>query len=63
MRIAADTDLCIGAGQCVLTDPELFDQDDDGTVVVLDDHPTGDKEDSAREAVNLCPAMALSLRD
>ncbi|GHF30427.1 ferredoxin [Amycolatopsis deserti] len=63
MRIVADTDLCIGAGQCVLTEPEVFDQDDDGTVVVLVEHPEGGQVDSAREAVKLCPAMALSLRE
>ncbi|OXM73783.1 MULTISPECIES: ferredoxin [Amycolatopsis] len=63
MRIVADTDLCIGAGQCVLTEPEVFDQDDDGTVVVLVEHPEGAQLDSAREAVKLCPAMALSLQE
>ncbi|MDQ0377386.1 ferredoxin [Amycolatopsis thermophila] len=61
MRIVADTDVCIGAGQCVLTDPDLFDQDDDGTVVVLAGSPEGEKVDSAREAVKLCPSQALSL--
>ncbi|GAA3806853.1 MULTISPECIES: ferredoxin [Amycolatopsis] len=63
MRIVADTDLCIGAGQCVLTEPEVFDQDDDGTVVVLVENPEGGQVDSAREAVKLCPAMALSLQE
>lgn len=63
MRIVADTDVCIGAGQCVLTEPEVFDQDDDGTVVVLVENPEGGQVDSAREAVKLCPAMALSLQE
>ncbi|AIJ20925.1 ferredoxin [Amycolatopsis methanolica] len=63
MRIVADTDLCIGAGQCVLTEPEVFDQDDDGTVVVLVENPEGGQVDSAREAVKLCPAVALSLQE
>ena len=26
MRIEADTEVCIGAGQCVMTAPELFDR-------------------------------------
>jgi ferredoxin len=48
MRIVADLDRCVGAGQCVLTDPTTFDQSaEDGTVVVLHDHPT-DPETSAR---------------
>ncbi|WP_199439734.1 ferredoxin [Umezawaea beigongshangensis] len=62
MKIVADTGRCVGAGQCVLTDPRLFDQDeDDGTVVVLDDAPEGDLADAAREAVEICPSQALSL--
>jgi ferredoxin len=62
MRIVADTDRCVGAGQCVLTDPEVFDQsEDDGTVVVLVDHPA--ELDKAREAVHVCPSQALSLAD
>ncbi|GAB3579512.1 ferredoxin [Amycolatopsis endophytica] len=60
MRIVADTDTCIGAGQCVLTEPEVFDQDDDGTVVLLEENVEGGHAESAREAVKLCPAQALS---
>jgi ferredoxin len=60
MRIVADTNVCVGAGQCVLTDPKIFDQsEDDGTVIVLDEHPTD--VEKAREAVNVCPSGALSL--
>ncbi|HJQ45901.1 MAG TPA: (4Fe-4S)-binding protein [Amycolatopsis sp.] len=60
MRIVADKDVCIGSGQCVLTDPEVFDQDeDDALVVVLVEHPVD--LDKAREAVQLCPSQALSL--
>ncbi|WP_143116265.1 ferredoxin [Lentzea xinjiangensis] len=34
MRIFADTGKCVGAGQCVLTEPALFDQsEDDGTII------------------------------
>lgn len=63
MRIAADTAVCVGAGQCVLTEPDMFDQDDDGTVIILTPHPDPDHADSARQAVNLCPSRALSLVD
>jgi ferredoxin len=30
---------CIGAGQCVLSAPAVFDQDDDGIVVLRDATP------------------------
>jgi ferredoxin len=64
MRIIADTTRCIGAGQCVLTDPAVFDQDEtEGTVVVLVQHPADSQLDSARHAVRFCPSQALSLAE
>lgn len=59
--ITADRDRCVGAGQCVLVAPRLFDQADDGQVIVLDRRPSDDLMASAREAVDLCPGRALRL--
>ena len=42
---------------------EVFDQDDEGIVVVLTAEVSGDEADHAREAVSLCPASALSLTE
>jgi ferredoxin len=62
MRIIADVDRCVGAGQCVLTEPRLFDQHPaDGTVVILDHQPAADLVEAAYEAVQLCPSRALSV--
>ena len=61
MRIKADTGVCAGSGQCVLTEPAVFDQDDDGLVVLLTDHPDGQSAAQARHAVALCPSRALSI--
>ncbi|MEU6646348.1 (4Fe-4S)-binding protein [Saccharomonospora sp. NPDC046836] len=63
MRIEADRDVCIGSGMCVLTAPEVFDQDDDGIVVLRIAEPEPGSRDAAREAVQLCPSGALSLRE
>ena len=62
-RIVADRDRCVGSGQCVLVDPEAFDQDDsDGLVVLVRAEPhAGDEIVRAREAVSVCPGRALSL--
>jgi ferredoxin len=64
-RIVADLGRCVGAGQCVLTDPEAFDQsDEDGTVVVLKETPADDEAvKRARVAVEICPSQALSLTE
>ena len=55
MRIKADTDLCVGSGQCVLTKPTVVDQDDDGIVTLSTGHPDGDAAERAqrRESVPL----------
>lgn len=69
MRVEADRDACISAGNCVMTAGEIFDQDDDGIVVVLAsaDGKAADvsaaDEAKVREAVTLCPASALRLVD
>lgn len=65
MEISADLGRCVGAGQCVLVDPEAFDQNDqDGTVIVLRPHPRSAAEIArAKEAVDVCPGRTLSLQD
>ncbi|MCC9157458.1 ferredoxin [Streptomyces parvulus] len=61
MKIVADRDRCVGAGQCARIAPELFDQgQDDGLVVVLNAEPDESLLADADEAVDLCPAGALS---
>jgi ferredoxin len=65
MRIVADLTRCVGAGQCVLTEPALFDQsDEDGTVLVLIERPE-DPElgKKALEAAHICPSQALSVAE
>jgi ferredoxin len=59
VKIEADRDVCIQAGNCVMAADTLFDQDDDGLVVVLVDEVPDGEEDHAREAVKLCPSQAL----
>ncbi|WP_049572959.1 ferredoxin [Nonomuraea sp. SBT364] len=62
MEIKADTTVCIGAGMCALTAPQVFDQsEDDGTVMLLQPAPPADQEDAVRRAVTLCPSGAISI--
>ena len=63
VKISADRSACIGSGMCVVTAPDVFDQDDDGLVVLLLDEPVGADAQAAREAVGLCPAQALARLD
>lgn len=62
MRVIADRDVCVGAGVCVMHAAAIFDQDDDdGLVVVLDQHPSAEHEEAVREAVANCPSGALGI--
>ena len=63
MKVHADRDVCIQAGNCVMAADNLFDQDGDGIVVVLADDIPDDEQDRAREAVKLCPSQALTIVD
>ena len=58
-RIRVDTHKCVGAGQCVLSAPDLFEQDDDGIVVLLDANPGSERHAAALKAARLCPALAI----
>ena len=61
VQVHADREVCIGAGMCVLTADAVFDQDDDGIVVLLDERPAD--ATAARDAVANCPSGALSLTE
>ncbi|WP_107077822.1 ferredoxin [Micromonospora sp. MH33] len=62
MRVGVDRDRCCGAGNCVVTAPEVFDQDDeDGLVLLRRAEPPADTVDRVRLAVELCPAGAISV--
>jgi len=63
VKISADRDVCISAGNCVMVADAVFDQDDDGIVTVLVDEVPAGEEDHAREAAKLCPSQALRIAD
>ena len=61
MKVLANRNVCIAAGMCVMTDDTVFDQDDDGIVVLRCDRVPEQHHERVRQAVNLCPSGALSL--
>ena len=62
VRVLADRDVCISAGNCVMAAGAVFDQDEDGIVVMLVDAVPAGEEENAREAVRLCPSKALQVQ-
>ncbi|MFG1793185.1 ferredoxin [Nocardia sp. NPDC049149] len=62
MELRVDRERCIGAGMCVLTAPDVFDQDNaDGRVLPLSATPAPEWAAAVREAVEMCPSGALTL--
>ncbi|MFI0150105.1 ferredoxin [Streptomyces lydicus] len=63
MRITIDSNVCIGAGQCALTAPEVFTQDDDGFGALLPGREDGAGDPLVREAARACPVQAIAVTD
>lgn len=63
MRVTVDKDRCIGSGQCAWAVPEVFDQDNDGTVQLVRPSPPPSLRGRVRRAEATCPAGAISVQD
>jgi ferredoxin len=62
LKIVIDQQKCIGAGNCVLVAPRLFDQtDNDGIVMLLHATPSAAEQATARKAVDQCPSGAIQI--
>jgi ferredoxin len=61
MRIVVDWALCDGNGMCVAEAPDVFDLDDDDTLVVLQETPQAQLAGQVDAAVRACPKRALSV--
>ncbi|MFF3743491.1 ferredoxin [Streptomyces kronopolitis] len=62
MRVLIDQDKCCGAGSCVLSAPDVFDQrDEDGIVVLLNAEPPAALHAAVEEAAAICPAAAITV--
>lgn len=63
-RIVVDRDRCISAGQCVLTEPAVFDQGEEDGIVCLIHHEVGeDFEQAIRTAAELCPSQSIRIEE
>ncbi len=63
MHVEVDRDLCESNAVCVGIAPDVFDLgDDDLAVVKVGEIPTN-RHDEVREAVAMCPKVALTLSE
>ncbi|MCC0056583.1 MAG: ferredoxin [Rhodobiaceae bacterium] len=59
-RVTVEQEKCVGSGQCVMTAPKVFAQDDKlGLVVVIDSTPPESEHDAVRDAVLTCPVQCI----
>lgn len=61
MKVTTHVERCIASGACVMASPQVFDQDEDGIVVLLDETPSEADHESVREAARSCPAMVIDV--
>jgi ferredoxin len=60
MNVHIEQDLCVAAGNCVMTAPSVFDQRPaDGVVVLLTATPPSEVADDVEYAAQACPAQAI----
>lgn len=59
VKFVVDADKCVGAGACVLAAPEVFDQNDDGIVMVIDENGGALQKDAVLDAAVRCPAAVI----
>lgn len=63
MQIKAHPGKCQGYGNCVDQDPQHFDLDDDGVVVLLQASVNEADLETSQAAVRSCPVQAIWLAD
>jgi ferredoxin len=62
-RIVVDYDKCTGLGICESIAPDVFEVDDDGSLLILEESPDESRRGELQEAVDGCPTGALSIED
>jgi ferredoxin len=64
MKVEVDESRCLAVGNCAAIAPDVFDQnDEDGTVVLLDAAPEERAHEAVRAAALRCPAAIITLHD
>lgn len=61
-HVRIDRELCQGHAACMAEAPELFHVDDAGKVTVLQEYPSTEWLEKARQAEKYCPAKAIAIK-
>ena len=63
MRVVVDWDLCESNGLCMAAAPEVFELQDDDTLMILQENPDESLRAKVAAAVNACPKQAISIQE
>ena len=63
MKIRVDYDLCEANAICMEQAPEVFKEDENDDLHILDETPGAELRKKVEAAVRLCPRQALALDD
>jgi ferredoxin len=63
VRVVVDWDLCESNGLCMAAAPEVFQLQDDDTLLVLQETPDEPLRGKVSDAVRACPKQAISLQE
>jgi ferredoxin len=61
--VVVDWDLCESNALCVLAAPEVFELQDDDTLLVLQETPDESLHGKVAHAIRTCPKTAISWQD
>ena len=61
IKIVVDRDVCQDHGQCVFAAPQVFELDEEGKLVVLQEEVDEPLRDVVEEAADVCPVQAITI--
>jgi ferredoxin len=61
IRVVVDREICQDHGQCVFAAPQVFELDEEGKLVVLQDEVEESLRDNVEEAADVCPVQAITI--
>jgi ferredoxin len=63
VRVVVDWDLCESNGLCMAAAPEVFELQDDDTLLILQETPDESLRGKVTDAIRTCPKQAISLQE
>jgi ferredoxin len=61
IKVVVDRDVCQDHGQCVFAAPQVFELDEEGKLVVLQEEVDESLRDVVEEAADVCPVQAITI--